>query len=169
MEKLLDRFASKVVSGNRDEIVAYLKPLTTGELLQPYEWRSLMKAFNGEINSIEDAKVLLKIIKFAKKEYTSIGSQLRNAPEVANLRNYGNLTFISNEARISSTTSMIFTGSPNIRRTNDVRIVDTLRGYISRTGKNVDDLDAELVKIDPDFSYKTKIAEYDAEKEWCFN
>lgn len=164
-EKVLDRFMLRSVTGENHIIRKYLEPLIEGELLKKEEWELVLKAFNKQIRSIDDAKTFLKTIKYAKKEYSSLWDQMKNAPELLNGREF--LKPAIYEKRFNIIVSHIdefYDIAQYTRFRNNVRMVEDFKSMMQSTGKTLDEIESEIIKKYPEFSLKKTFENYEREK-----
>jgi hypothetical protein len=186
MEQTLSKLLIHSVAGDAYQIRKYLEPLVHSNLLNEKEWLMLMEHMTAKIRSLDDCKDLLKFIKFGKREYT-LAEQWSNMPELLSGKDFF-------KALIEDVQKMFPAFSKNIRSAdlvynkrfnlivkdvdqflalaryaryrNNIGLVDDLKDAILRSGKKIEQIEAEIQKFDKDFSFSKKMKEYDAQKAY---
>ncbi len=169
MKNIFEAFMSKAVKTSSVQVRAYLKRMIEGELLQD-EWKLVLSNFDREIKSLEDCKSFMKVIKYSKKEYSGLRSQITNFAEIVDPRELvGPYIYQQRTNEILQRINIFYDIAQYSRYKNDIRIFEELRKYFQTTRRNENEIVSEIQTRDPGFLYYKKMEDYEKAKTFVTN
>jgi len=181
--KLVDGKIYRILSPEKEEIMShfllknvvdidsytarkYLEPFIHGNQLSLKDWKLVQEYFTRKLHSIDDCKLFIKVLKFAKREYPFIKEQFKNSMELLNRRELvSKFVYKKRFDLIAKDINEFFSIARYTAYRNDVRLVDNLKAVFEKaqqSGRSLDDIEKAIrKKYDPDFSFARKMQEYD--------
>lgn len=171
-EKIMSHFLlNNVVDIDSYTARKYLEKFIHGNQLTLKDWELVQQHFNRKLHSIDDCKLFIKVLKFAKREYPFLKEQLKNLPELLNRREFiKKFVYKKRFDLIAKDINEFFGIARYTAYKNDVRLVDDMKAAFEnaqKSGKSLDDLEGAIrKKYDSDFSFAKKIEEYESKKTY---
>ena len=121
---------------NAEYVEDYMKRTLNEELMSRDEWMFVFENFTRQIKTKEDLKSLLKIVKFAKREYTGVMSKIRNLKELTNFREIsGSVVYRDRAEDILKNIDGFFDIAQTIKYKSNIKTNRLLKDFAQANGK----------------------------------